>query len=90
MHILERTPRPRVRVWCRAVGLRVFVYFVRIHTRPTVPRDRSAAALGDDGEGPEILFTSEVNMVGKGLIPLAHSLTPPTQSLPTYGKRGQC
>ena len=33
----------------RAVGLRGFLYFVRTHTRPTVPRDRSAAALGGDG-----------------------------------------
>ena len=61
------TPRPRVRVWCRAVGLRVFVYFVRIHTRPTVPRGRSAEVLGDDGEGPEILFSSEEKRSGKGI-----------------------
>ena len=64
-----------MRVWCRAVGLRVFVYFVRIHTRPTVPRGRSAASLGDDGEGPEILFTSEVNSKGKGLM-MIRSLAP--------------
>ena len=62
------TPRPRVRVWCRAVGLRVFVYFVRIHTRPTVPRGRSAASLGDDGEGPEILIMLYMIRVGKGLM----------------------
>ena len=56
-----------MRVWCRAVVLRGFVYFVRDHTRPTVPRGRSAAALRDDGEVPEILVTSEVTRVGKGL-----------------------
>ena len=39
-----------------AVGLRGFVYLVREHNRPTIPRDRSAAALRDDGEVPEILL----------------------------------
>ena len=57
-----------MRVWCRAVVLRGFVYFVRDHTRPTVPRGRSAAALRDDGEVSEILFLSERNSKGKGLI----------------------
>ena len=50
-----------------AVGVRVFVYFVRDHTRPTVPRDRSAAALRDVGEVPEILIISDMIRVGKGL-----------------------
>ena len=47
--------------------LRGFVYFVRDHTRPTVPRGRSAAALRDDGEVPEILLLSVRSSVGKGL-----------------------
>ena len=54
-------------MWCRAVGLRVFVYFVRDHTRPTVPRDRSAAALRDVGEVPEILIMLYMISKGKGL-----------------------
>ena len=54
-------------VWCRAVSLRVFVYFVRDHTRPTVPRGRSAAALRDVGEVPEILHLSERCRTGKWL-----------------------
>ena len=49
------------------MGLRVFVSFVRIHTRPTVPRGRSAAALRDDGEVPEILPPLKGGRVGKGL-----------------------
>ena len=36
------------RVRRRAVVLRGFVYFVRTHTRSTVPLDRSAVALGGD------------------------------------------
>ena len=35
------------RVQRRAVGLRGWVYFVGTHTRSTVPRGRSAAALGN-------------------------------------------
>ena len=54
------------RRWCRAVVLRGFVYFVRDHTRPAVPRVRSAAALRDDGEVPEILFWSRRTGGGKG------------------------
>ena len=57
-----------MRVWCRAVVLRGFVYLVRDHTRPTVPRGRLAAALRDDGEVSKILFTSDVNSKGKGLM----------------------
>ena len=56
-----------MRVWCRAVVLRGFVYLVRDHTRPTVPRGRSAAALRDDGEVSEILVLSDRTRVGKGL-----------------------
>ena len=56
-----------MRVWCRAVVLRGFVYFVRDHTRPTVPRGRSAAALRDDGEVPEILIMLYMIRMGKGL-----------------------
>ena len=54
-------------MWCRAVVLRGFVYFVRDHTRPMVPRGRSAAALRDVGEVPEILITCHVISKGKGL-----------------------
>ena len=63
-----------MRVWCRAVVLRGFVYFVRDHTRPTVPRVRSAAALRDDGEVPEILLLSDSNSKGKGIKPYARGL----------------
>ena len=49
------------------MGLRGLVYFVGTHTRSTVPRGRSAAALGADATVAQILFTSEVNRVGKGL-----------------------
>ena len=45
----------------------MFVYFVRDHTRPTVPRDRSAAALRDVGEVPEILVCFKQTGKGKGL-----------------------
>ena len=59
------------RVQRRAVGLRGFIYFVGTHTRSTVPRGRSAAALGADascyGRAPQILLTSDVKRVGKGL-----------------------
>ena len=57
------------------MGLRVFVYFVRDHTRPTVPRGRSAAALRDDGEVPEILITLYVIRKGKGLTDVGDSPT---------------
>ena len=50
-------------MWCRAVVLRGFVYFVRDHTRPKVPRNRSAAALRDVGEVPEILNLLNVEEV---------------------------
>ena len=56
-----------MRVRYRAVGLRVFVYIVRDHTRPTVPRGRSAAALRDDGEVPRILVILRMTREGKGL-----------------------
>ena len=68
-----------MRVWCRAAGARVFVYFVRIHTRPTMVRSGARAAgpvggkptavrtLGDDGEGPEILILTVRIRVEKGL-----------------------
>ena len=55
----------------RAVGLRGFVYFVGTHTRSTVPLGRSAAALGAIIEGPQILFISKMNRVGKGLRPVS-------------------
>ena len=69
---LRRPPRGPLRggsgrVRRRAVGLRGFVYFVGTHTRSTVPLGRSAAALGAVIEGPQILFLSERNRVGKGL-----------------------
>ena len=57
------------RVRRRAVVLRGFVYFVGTHTRSTVPLGRSAAVLGAIIEGPQILFLSERNRVGKGLSP---------------------
>ena len=48
--------------------LRGFVYFVRTHTRSTVPLGRSAPALGGDGTVANILIISEMIRVGKGLI----------------------
>jgi len=44
------------------------VYFVGTHTRSTVPRGRSAAALGDDATVAQILVPSVGTRVGKGLI----------------------
>ena len=55
------------RVQRRAVGLRGFIYFVGTHTRSTVPRGRSAAALGADATVAQILIVSETISVGKGL-----------------------
>ena len=49
------------------MGLRGLVYFVGTHTRSTVPRGRSAAALGADATVAQILFSSEEKRVGKGL-----------------------
>ena len=46
------------RVRRRAVVLRGFVYFVRTHTRSTVPLDRSAAALGGDATVAQIPIPS--------------------------------
>ena len=50
------------------LGLRGLLYFVRIHTRPTVPRGRSAAALGGDGTVANILITCHVIRGGKGTV----------------------
>ena len=43
------------------------VYFVGTHTRPTVPRGRSATALGDDATVAQILVLSDRTRKGKGL-----------------------
>ena len=43
------------------------VYFVGTHTRSTVPRGRSAAALGDDATVAKILLLLKRSRVGKGL-----------------------
>ena len=43
------------------------VYFVGTHTRSTIPRGRSAAALGDDATVCQILVWSYQTRVGKGL-----------------------
>ena len=55
------------RVQRRAVGLRGLVYFVGTHTRSTVPRGRSAAALGADATVAQIFVPSKGTRVGKGL-----------------------
>ena len=60
----------------RAVGLRGFLYFVRTHTRPTVPRDRSAAALRGDGTVAQTLVLSDRTRKGKGLRSADFFLTP--------------
>ena len=41
-----------------ALDLRGFIYFVGTHTRPTVPRGRSAAALGADATVAQIQVAS--------------------------------
>ena len=66
-HASGATPSLRVRARRRAVGLRGLVYFVRTHTRSTVPRGRSAAALGGDGTVAKILLLLRSNRMGKGL-----------------------
>ena len=55
------------RVQRRAVGLRGLVYFVGTHTRSTVPRGRSAAALGADATVAQILVPWHGTNVEKGL-----------------------
>ena len=47
------------------------VYFVGTHTRSTVPRGRSAAALVADATVAQILVLSDRTRVGKGLKYLA-------------------
>ena len=45
------------------------VYFVGTHTRSTVPRGRSAAALGADATVAQILIMLYMIREGKGLMP---------------------
>ena len=54
------------RVQRRAVGLRGLVYFVGTHTRSTVPRGRSAAALGDDATVAQILHALSTEYICTG------------------------
>ena len=62
------------------MGLRGLVYFVGTYTRPTVPRGRSAAALGDDATVAQILIPWHGIRVGKGLM----------LGLPAYDRALRC
>ena len=63
------------------------VYFVGTHTRSTVPRGRSAAALGADATVAQILIMLYMIRVGKGLT-LSGRVGPALGALP--GAWGLC